>query len=125
MKNMLNRTIVSITGGATGDDRICFTADDGSVFILEHVQDCCESVSIEDVTGDLSDLLNSPLLMAEEITDSSETVHESKWDDYAPESFTWTFYKFATAKGYVTIRFLGTSNGYYSEGVTYTEQLAA
>ena len=83
-------------------------------FVFFHQQDCCEHVSIEDVCGDLQDLVGDPLLLAEEV--SGETPVEFNEEDY--ESVTWTFYKFATRRGYVDVRWLGESNGYYSEGVS-------
>ena len=82
-------------------------------FVFFHQQDCCENVSIEDVCGDLEDLVGEPLLLAEEV--SGETPVDFNEREY--ESVTWTFYKFATRKGYVDVRWLGESNGYYSEGV--------
>jgi len=83
-------------------------------YVFFHWQDCCESVSIEDIIGDLSDLEGIPLLMAEEASGETPT----DFDTNNLESYTWTFYKFATFKGYVDVRWLGTSNGYYSESVT-------
>lgn len=76
-----------------------------------HQQDCCESVSIEDICGDLEDLVGEPLTEAEEVRG-----YTGPEQDY--ESYTWTFYRFATRRGSVTVRWLGHSNGYYSEGVS-------
>jgi hypothetical protein len=81
-------------------------------YVLYHDQDCCESVYVEDIIGDLEDLTNLPLLISREDTNAEDP---ETFDN--GESYTWTFYNFATYKGYVTIRFLGESNGYYSEEV--------
>ena len=88
-------------------------------FVFFHSQDCCEHVSIEDVCGDLEDLVGEPLLLAEEV----EGVTPVEFNEADHESVTWTFYKFATRKGYVDVRWFGESNGYYSEGVSLGREL--
>lgn len=97
-----------------GDDVIEFTADDGKMYRLYHAQDCCESVTIEDISGDLADLVGAPILFAEE-AESNDPPPGSQRED----SDTWTFYKLRTIKGSVDIRWHGVSNGYYSEGVDF------
>lgn len=96
-------------------DEIVFVSENGTVFRMYHEQDCCESVKIDDIVGDLSDLKGSPIIMAEEVGG------ESGKDEFF-ESYTWTFYKIATNKGSVTIRWYGSSNGYYSESVDITKE---
>jgi hypothetical protein len=82
---------------------------------MYHSQDCCESVSIEDIVGDLDDLVGTPLLLVEEVSnyDGESKYEDAEWS----ESETWTYYRFGTIKGSVDIRWYGTSNGYYSESV--------
>jgi len=109
--DMIGITMTAATG-AEGDEEMAFTAEDGRVFRFWHEPDCCECVRIEDIAGDMSDLVGSPIVMAEEVSSDGPPLPDE-------ESYTWTFYKFATAKGYVTARWLGTSNGYYSESVSF------
>jgi hypothetical protein len=92
------------------DNEIQFITDGGK-FVMYHSQDCCENVYVESIVGELTDLVGSPILLAEESTSNKNSLNNSE------ESFTWTFYKFATIKGYVDIRWYGSSNSYYSESV--------
>lgn len=95
-------------------DIITFTDSEGADYEMQHYQDCCESVVIDDVVGDINDLIGTPITMAEEVRNSEDAMGKEFYD-----SFTWTFYKLATIKGYVTIKWWGESNGYYSEDVDF------
>lgn len=97
-------------------DYLLFIETNGRAFIQFHEDECCESVNIEDINGSLTDLENSPILLAEEVFSNEEPAPEED-----PEHYTWTFYKLSTVKGSVTIRWYGTSNGYYSETVSFFE----
>lgn len=109
-------------------EEINIESSDGRKFKFYHPQDCCESVAIEEVHGDTSALIGTPILLATESTNArnsdgdGEGSDGGKPHDYS-ESWTWTFYRFMTIKGSVTIRWLGESNGYYSESVTFEEVL--
>ena len=113
---MLGKTFVQVTGSVGGYEMTFETAN-GERFMFAHSQDCCESVDINDIVGDLQDLCGSPLLLAEEVKGATEP------DEEHYESYTYTFYKFATRKGYVDVRWLGESNGYYSEGVSLGREI--
>jgi hypothetical protein len=97
-----------------------------SSYVFFHEQDCCESVYIEDICGDLSDLESTPILNVEEVISNKYDTEDSPKPCTDYDSCTWTFYKFSTIKGSVTVRWFGESNGYYSESVdfgTYKEYL--
>ena len=107
--------------GEVGDDEIFFITNEDRKFKLHHYQDCCESVDIEDICGDLGDLIGSPILVAEEVDNERDVNPEGVKIPEYQDSFTWTFYKLDTAKGGVTIRWYGESSGYYSESVDFDE----
>ena len=90
-------------------------------YIMYHRQDCCESVELEDVVGDLEDIIGTPVLMAEERVSENKNPDDMLVKDLPEyqDSFTWTFYEIATVKGSVTLRWYGESNGYYSESVEF------
>jgi len=93
------------------DDELRLHLTDEHYVRFYHAQSCCESVYIEDVCGDINDLVGEPLTEAEQVSGYTGP-------DTGEESYTWTFYRFATRRGAVTVRWYGSSNGYYSESVS-------
>ena len=116
ISELIGKTLTEANQIYNGEqDKILFTTSEGRKYEMYHEQDCCESVTIEDVVGDYADLLGTPILTASE---------DSNWDgdkDGYAESVTWTYYRLSTIKGSVSIRWYGTSNGYYSESVSFRE----
>lgn len=104
---------------STDGDCIIFITDDNKEYEMFHDQDCCEQVYIEDICGDLNDLVGTPILTAEERTSRENPKRKDE------DSFMWTFYELATIKGSVTIRWYGSSNGYYSERANLYEVVEA
>jgi hypothetical protein len=108
------KVICKIEGLEKDNNTVAIICTDGIKYRMQHYQDCCEDVFIADVIGDVSDLIGSEVLLADEI---SAPENMGRLCEYA--SYTWTFYKLATIKGSVDIRWYGTSNGHYSEGVDF------
>ena len=99
-------------------DEIIFHCENEEKYRMFHEQDCCEIVAIEDIVGDLADLLYSYIFRATKDSDQDAPIGIEKAEDPYGSS-TWTFYNISTAKGCVTIRWYGESNGYYSESVDF------
>ena len=100
------------------DEVLLFTCANGVRFVMWHDRECRETVELTDVNGDLSDLCGVPIVLADESNNAPDGwnayEHQDEWD----ASYTWTFYRLATVKGHVDIRWFGESNGYYSEKVS-------
>ena len=109
--NSLNgQTIKSVESMESGSGEVYFHMQDGTTYKMYHEQDCCENVYLADVCGDPNDLIDAKIITAEERSESCRD-----YEDY--ESVTYTFYDIQTNKGCVNLRWVGSSNGYYSESV--------
>ena len=118
LQELIGKTLTKVENS---NDEIIFTCEDGKQYKMYHKQDYNEDVLIEDIVGELQHLVGSPILKAEEQVSnydptSKENIERPKEDD---DYGTWTFYKFATIKGFVDVRWFGQSNGHYSESVDF------
>lgn len=112
--DLVGETLTQVIGLQNGSNEINFACKSGKVFRMYHSQECCENVVIEDLVGDVSDIVNGkPINLAEQVSNP---------EPYKPDtdSYTWTFYRIQAGECIVTIRWLGTSNGFYSETVKFS-----
>lgn len=94
---------------------ILLTTQSGRQILIEHQQDCCESVHIVDTKGNWRELIGKPILWA---THKEEAPDDDI--DYC-ESATQTKITFKVDDATVISRWIGESNGYYSESVDIEE----
>lgn len=114
--DLVGKTIVLIRGCEKGSTAIRIECNDGIVFELSHDQEGCEEVMVEDVWGDVSDIIESEILFAEETSYEYRVREEAYFGEQ-----TWTFCKLGTINGWLDIRWWGVSNGYYSTDVGFFE----
>jgi hypothetical protein len=110
-QGIIGKTIEAVEGLDVDSELATFCFTDGTVFTMQHEPDCCETVRIASIDGDAAWLIGKPLVMAECVGNSDEPPPAEGCDT----SWAWSFLKFATNAGSVTVRWFGTSNGYYSE----------
>ena len=113
LSDLNGKTIREISGLKEGSESVLIDTTDGYQYEFYHSQDCCESVSLIDFESD--DLTGALITLAEEV--SNLDVGDAS--EYGNDSHTWTFYKIETNKGGLWMRWLGQSNGYYSESVDF------
>ncbi len=95
-------------------DQILLTTRSGRNFLVYHKQDCCETVAISGQDGSFDKLIGKPIVEARDITvDTSEEA--------AGSSQTTTILVFRVDDQTVISRWIGDSNGYYSESVDIAE----
>ena len=115
---LTGETITSIVGAEDNNDEVTITCESGAEFRMYHSQDCCECVQIYKVFGTPS---------AGRVLSCHESDEQPEWCNTEDRSFddshTWTVYYFTvltpTGESSFAIAWLGESNGYYSEEVSF------
>lgn len=114
-------TLVGIEGLHKDSDRVVLRFASGFRVVMHHRQDCCETVEVADF--DLVPIRDG----GERVVTAYEAVQDDDGErprEYI-DSWTWTFYHIRTERQDIMIRWLGESNGYYSESVDwYVERVS-
>lgn len=76
--------------------------------------DIREDVRLDDICGDLTDLVGAPIVVADDrVSDRQSDAKRSRLEGCTV--LPWTFYHLSTSKGSVVLRFYGSIDGCYAE----------
>lgn len=115
---LTGKTITKIDGMSKDSEMVTIYTSDGKIYQMYMEEEYGADIYLEDVCGDILDLIGYPILKSEKETNKENSEDGQIMKDL---SFTWTFYKLSTIKGDVTLRWYGASEGYYSEEVDFYE----
>jgi hypothetical protein len=88
-------------------------------YILYHYQDCCEEVKLIKIIGDTQSLVGKTITLAEE--DSLDPPWwKGEYSKYT--THTWSAFYLEAGTSRLELWFLGESNGYYNESVSFYEK---
>lgn len=104
----------TLTKVEASDEEVVFETAEGPRYRLYHGQDCCESVFVREIEGDVSKLTGKVTVVREEQGKEPPGFEPS-------ESYTLTDFIIETPMQKVVFKWLGESNGYYSESVEFVE----
>lgn len=111
LNSLVGETLTHIDVDETKNEIMLTTTSNKRIRIY-HDQDCCESVRIEDTEGNWHDLIGKVIIEAsEDVRPAGDPPPKS------PDSWTRTDLRFRVDGATVICRWIGESNGYYSESV--------
>ena len=96
-----------------------FITTDRASFRMRHDGECCEQVELIDGLDDLRGLVGETVVVAAKAVSDGGAAPKDFTDQGCSE---WTFYMLRTANGDATLRWFGSSNGYYSTDVKFYEE---
>jgi hypothetical protein len=111
--DLVNETLTHID---VAKDEVLLTTKSGRQIRLYHSQDCCESVLLEDIEGNIFSLIGAALTRCETQIEKDQPP-KPEWNS----SWTRTKFIFSTDSDTVILKWIGESNGYYSESVDIQE----
>lgn len=120
ISELLGKTLVSIEN--KDNKYLEFKTTDGETFAMFDENSSFGNDSgaeLEDISGFLNDLLNHPILVAEERSSDAPSLKKENGEVDDWYTTIWTFYELATIKGSVTLRWYCVASPYYAAKVNF------